>query len=320
MAEIGIVLAETGPRGHMTGRESDEGALRMMLELHRPFQFLDIAADLAPYKVILAPDTVPFDDAFAAKVNTYLAGGGSLLLTYRAGLTPESDHFAPELASEIGIEYVGDAPETPDYLVAGEALGAPFTDYHQVLYERGSAVRLNGAEALAWVGEPQFTRSPEHFYGHRQAPFDHLTDLPAVTQHGRVIYCHSPLFDAYRRHAVPVYRDLIGALLDRLAPDRLFTSPNLPTTAEITLLRQPDQDGRTVLHLIHAVPQRRGFTIDIVEDVLLLHDVRAGVRLDRPATKVTLAPNSDELPFETTDGITWFTIPRVDGHQVVVFE
>jgi hypothetical protein len=141
-----------------------------------------------------------------------------------------------------------------------------------------------------------------------------------VTQHGKVIYCHGPLFDAYRRHAVPAYRDLIGALLDRLAPDRIFTSPNLPTTAEISLLRQPDQGRRTVLHLIHAVPQRRGFTIDIVEDVLPLSDVRAGVRLDRPPTKITLAPSGDELPFETTEGVTWVTIPRVEGHQVVVFE
>jgi hypothetical protein len=317
VAEIGVLLAVTGPRGHTFGQESDEGAMRMMLELHRPFQFLDLAADLAPYKVIVAPDSVPFDDEFAAKLKTYLAGGGALLLTHRAGLTREGDRFAPHLASELGIEYIGEAPETPDYLVAGDTLGSPFTDFHQVLYERGSKVALLGAEALAWVGEPQFTRSPEHFYGHRQAPFDHLSDLPAVTQRGKVIYCHSPVFDAYRRHAVPLYRDLIGALLDRLAPDPIFTSPNLPTTAEISLLRQPD---RTILHLIHAVPQRRGFTIDIVEDVLSLHDVRAGVRLERPATKVTLAPSGEEIPFEVMDGVTWVTVPRVEGHQVVVFE
>jgi hypothetical protein len=318
VAEIGILLAETGPRGFTSGRESDEGALRMMLELHRPFQFLDLAADLTPYKVIVAPDDVPFNDAFASKVKNYLAGGGALLLTHRSGLTPEGDCFAPELASEIGIEYVGDAPETPDYLFAGETLGSPFTDYHQVLYERGSAVRLNGAEALAWVGEPQFTRSPEHFYAHRQAPFDHVSDLPAVTERDNVIYCHSPFFDAYRRHAVPAYRDLIGKLLNRLAPDRIFTSPNLPTTAEISLMRQ--LNGRTVLHVIHAVPQRRGFTIDIVEDVLPLFDINAGIRLDRPPTKVTLAPSGDELLFDVVDGVTWITIPRVDGHQVVVFE
>jgi hypothetical protein len=317
--EVGVLLAETGPRGAATGREEDEGALRMLLELHRPFQFLDRAADLSPYKVLIAPDTVPFDGEYAAKVGEYLDNGGALLLTHRSGLTGEGNRFAPELGEHLGIACIGDAPETPDFLVAGEQLGAPFSDYHQVLYERGSAVRLEGAEALAWMGVPYFTRSPERFFGHRQAAFERVTEHPAVTQRGRVIYCHSPLFGAYRRHAVPTYRDLIGALLERLVPEPVVSAPGLPTTAEIGLLRQPEQGGRMVLHLIHAVPQRRGTIIDIVEDVLPLHDVRAGVRLDQLATRVTLAPGGEELPHETSDGITWVTVPRVDGHQVVIF-
>ncbi len=316
--EVGVLLAETGPRFHTVGRESDEGALRMLLELHRPFQFLDRDAALAPYKVLIAPDDVPFDDEHAAKIADYLDGGGTLLLTHRSGLTPAGDRVAPALADALGIEYEGDAPETPDFLVAEEALGARFTGHHQVLYERGSAVRATGAEVLARVGVPYFTRTPEHFFGHRQAAFDRATDLPAVTQRGRVIYCHSPLFGAYRQHAVPAYRDLIGRLLDRLIPAPVLQAPGLPTTAEVALLRQPEQ-GRTLLHLIHAVPQRRGPAIDVVEDVLLLADVRVGVRLERPATAVTLAPGGELLAHDDRDGVTWVTVPRVEEHQVVVF-
>ncbi|CAA9547741.1 MAG: GH151 [uncultured Thermomicrobiales bacterium] len=316
--EVGVLLAETGPRFATVGRESDEGALRMLLELHRPFRFLDRDADLAPYAVVIAPDDVPFDEAYAAKIGEYLDGGGSLLLTHRAGLSPEGDRFAPALAAALGVEYAGEAPETPDFLVAGPELGEALAGYHQVLYDRGSAVRATGAETLARVGVPYFTRSPEHFFGHRQAAFDHATDLPAVTQRGRVIYCHSPLFGAYRQHAVPAYRDLIGALLDRLVPDPALQTPGLPTTAEVALLRQPDE-GRTVLHLIHAVPQRRGPVIDVVEDVLPLADVRVGVRLPRPAATVTLAPGGEPLAHEERDGVTWVSVPRVAEHQVVVF-
>lgn len=315
--EVGVLLAETGPRFATVGRETDEGALRMLLELHRPFRFLDRDADLSPYAVVIAPDDVPFDEAYAAKIGEYLDGGGSLLLTHRAGLSPEGDRFAPALAAALGVEYAGEAPETPDFLVAGPELGRTLAGYHQVLYDRGSAVRATGAETLARVGVPYFTRSPEHFFGHRQAAFDRATDLPAVTQRGRVIYCHSPLFGAYRQHAVPAYRDLIGALLDRLVPDPALQTPGLPTTAEVALLRQPDE-GRTVLHLIHAVPQRRGPVIDVVEDVLPLADVRVGVRLPRPAATVTLAPGGEPLAHEERDGVTWVTVPRVAEHQVVV--
>jgi hypothetical protein len=314
-----VLLAETGRRGQVVGRESDEGAMRMLLELHSPFHFLDGAADLAPYRVVIAPDDVPFDAELAAKIKRYLDGGGALLLTHRAGLTPAGDEFAPALAESLGVTYAGDAPETPDYLVADSALGPPFTEYHQALAERGSAVRLFGATALARVGLPYFTRTPERFYGHRTAPLDRVSEHPAVTQRGRVIYCHSPLFRAYRRHAIPAYRELVGQLLDRLVPDRLVAAPGLPTTAEVALLRQPAA-GRTVLHLIHGVPQRRGAEIDIVEDVLPLVDVRVGVRLGRPARGATLAPGGERLAHEVSDGLTWVTVPRVEGHQVVVFE
>jgi len=321
VTEVGVLLAETGPRFNVAGRELDEGAMRMLLELHRPFRFLDRAADLSPeqFPVLIAPDAVPFPDRYAAKIAAYLEAGGALLLSHRSGLTPAGDRFAPALAEALGIEFLGDAPETPDFLVAGEALGEPFTGYHQVLYDRGSAVRATGAEILARVGLPSFSRSPEHFFGHRQAAFDRVSDLPAITQRGRVIYCHSPLFGAYRQHAVPCYRDLVGALLDRLVPDPVVRAPGLPTTAELALLRQP-ADGRTILHLIHAVPQRRGPDIDVVEDVLPLADVRVGVRLERPASRVTLAPSGDALAHEETGGLTWVRVPRVAGQQVVVFE
>ncbi len=313
--EIGVLLAETGPRAQVTGRESDEGAMRMLLELRRPFQFLDKAADFAPYKALIAPDDLPFDEELAAKVQAYLDRGGALLLTHRAGLTPAGDRFA----LDVGVEYTGPAPHSPDYLVAGDGLPA-FADYRQVLYDRGSRVRAAaGTTVLARVGEPYFTRTFDRYMSHQHTPFDRAGDSPAIAQRDRIIYCHSPLFAAYRRHAAPRYREIVGALLDRLAPGRLIATPGLPTTAEVGVLRQPGEGGRLVVHLIHFVPQRRGEGVEIVEDVLPFHDVRVGVRLGRPAVAVTLAPGGETLPHETAGGVTWATVPRVAGHQVVVF-
>lgn len=313
--EIGVLLSETGPRFHMAGRDVDEGAMRMLLEMHRPFQFLDVDSNFAPYRVLIAPDDVPFSPALADKVRTYLEDGGALLLSHRAGLTPEGDRFALDL----GIDYIGEAPHSPDFLVAGDEFGAPLSGFPQALYERGSQVRLVGAEALAHVGYPYFTRSAEHFMSHRHTAFDTVSDDPAVTQTGRIIYCHSPLFREYRKYAVPAYRLLVEALLDRLAPERVVEAPDVPTTAEISLLRQPGHDNRYVLHVIHAVPQRRGEGIDIVEDVLPLSNVAIGIRADRPVTTVQAVPSGQALEHEASDGVTRVTVPKVEGHQVVIF-
>lgn len=314
--EIGVLLAETGARFRTAGRDVDEGAMRMLMELHRPYQFIDYEADFSHYKAIIAPDVVPFGPALADKVRTYLAQGGALLLTHRAGLTPDGKAFALDL----GLDYLGDAPYSPDFLVAGRALPEQFAEYNQVLYERGSRVHARDDSAvLASVGVPYFNRTHRHFTSHAHTPFDRVSDDPAIVQSGRIIYCHSPLFVAYRRHAAPYYRDLIGALLDRLALDRVFVAPGLPTTAEIGLLRQPAQDGRYILHLIHAVPQRRGENLELVEDVLPLYNMRVGLRTVKPVSGVTLAPGGQALAYETIDGITWVNVPEIAGHQVVVF-
>lgn len=314
--EIGILLAETGPRFHVVGREIDEGVTRMMLELHRPFQFVDRQADFAPYKVLIAPDDVPFDDELAAKVQRYVEEGGALLATHRAGLAPDGTDFG----IDVGVDYLGDAVDSPDFFVAGVELGHELGAYHQVLYDRGSRVRARpGTDVLARVGAPYFTRSHAQYMSHRHTPFDRVTDDPAVTQHGRVIYCHSPLFGAYRRHAVPYYRQIVGQLLDRLAPERVFTAPALPTTAEVGMMRQPAHGNRTIVHLIHAVPQRRGEGVEVVEDVLPLNDVRIGVRSPVDVREVRLVPDGGVLHHETRDGVAWTTIPFIAGHQVVAF-
>jgi hypothetical protein len=104
-----------------------------------------------------------------------------------------------------------------------------------------------------------------------------------------------------------------------LVPEGVVEASNLPSSAELYVLRQPDQGGRHVIHVIHGVPQRRGEEIDIVEDLLPLHDVRIGVRTAEPVTDVELAPSRAVVGHETIDGVTWVTVPEVAGHQVIVF-
>jgi hypothetical protein len=319
VTEIGIVLAESGERFNVTGRDSDEGAMRMMLELHRPFQFIDLDADLSPYKVVILPDTVAVSDEYADHIKRYLSGGGSILLTHQSGLGLDGTAFAPFLSEALGIQYVSEAPHSPDFLVVAPALDARLGAYHQVLHERGSLIESQGAEVLAHMGLPFFSRTPEHFFGHRQAPFRRASRHPSITQHGRGIYCHSPLFRAYRRRAIPAYRDLIGVLLERLIPDPVLQTSDMPSTAEVQVLQQPSHDDRYVVHIVHAVPQRRGEDIDIVEDVLPLRHCRVGVRAGRQVDAVMLAPGEQLLSHETEKGVTWVTVPDVNGHQVIVF-
>lgn len=315
--EIGVLLAESGLPSSPVGRDIDEGAMRMLMEQHRSYQFVDRDADLTGCRVLVAPDDVPFDAKLARKVRDYLEGGGALLASGRAGPGAEGESFA----LDFGVDYVGPSPMSPEYVVGTEAMGEALRNRGQVLYEPGVEVRPHpGTEVLAWLGDPYFTRTHDRYTSHRHAPYDRTSGRPAVTRRGRVVYCANPLFAAYRRHAVPYYRELVDELLDQLAPDRLVDAPGLPTTAEVTVMRQRHEGNRVIVHVVHAVPQRRGRDIDIVEDVLPLYEVRLGVRVDGEVTRVYLAPGGALVPHETVAGRTWVTVPEVRLHQVIVFE
>ncbi|GAC1394897.1 MAG: hypothetical protein NVSMB65_13250 [Chloroflexota bacterium] len=171
---------------------------------------------------------------------------------------------------------------------------------------------------------PYFSRTWEHFNSHAQTPPDPAArpGQAAVTVRGRVAYVAHPLFRAYHLHGYPVYRQIVGALLGRLLPTPL-ARVTAPGTAEVTLLRQDatgDTPERLVCHILHYVPRRTTPDLDLVDDVIPLHDVALAVRADWTPRAAYTAP--DRAPLEVTmDGpYARVTVPRVDGHAMVVLE
>jgi hypothetical protein len=274
--------------------------------------------------VIIAPDSVRLDADLAARLRTYLAGGCSLLLSHESGL--RTDGQGTEIEDWMGIEYLGPARDDMEFLrPTGEFEGEiPAMDH--VMYERGSAVRAReGTTVLATLIPPYFSRTWEHFNSHAQTP-PNLTapyERDAITLRQRVAYVSQPIFRTYQLHGYPVYRQIVAALLRRLLPEPLVRA-NLPTTAEVTLLRQA-ADGdvrreRLVCHILHYVPQRRTPDLDLVEDVLPLHDVALAVRTDWTPREAYLAPERADLQVEMEGAYAKILLPRVDGHAIVVLE
>lgn len=311
------------------------GVLRMLLEAHQQFDFVDERADWSKYRVLVFPDKVSFDAALTAKVKAYLAGGGKVIATYKSGLTPDGAGFA---LPEFGVELIGDAPYSPDYARPAESLGAfrpeqwwlraygdrraYLHDAEYVMYDRGLAVRpAEGAQSLAETWAPYFNRTWEHFCSHRQTPpdFNHKLDYPTITMNaaGNVIYFAHPIFTGYRRQAVLWYKTLFLAALKKLLPDPLVLC-EAPSTAQVSILRQPDK-GRTIVHLLHYIPERRGLEFDTIEDVIPIYNIALAFKAPPPQA-VYLAPSGQKLPYAYADGYVKVNVPEVVGHQMVVAE
>jgi len=324
LAEVGLLLRTEVDSGTRSARlESEQGAMHMLLELGTQFAVVDRDADFTKYRVIIAPDFVRLDADLAAKLREYLADGGALLLSHESGLAADGSGFA--LDEEIGVEYLGSSRDDVEFLRPEGDLAAAIPLMDHALYDRGSAVRARaGTEILGSVVSPYFSRTWAHFSSHAQTPPnpDSLPGFAAATIHDRVAYLAHPLFRSYHAHGYPVYRQIVDTLLHRLLPEPLVRT-NMPTTGEVTLLRQGppgSEKERMVCHILHYVPQRRTPDLDLVEDVVPLHDVTLAVRTGWVPSAVYLAPERTTLPVTREGGYACMRVPRVLGHAMVVLE
>jgi hypothetical protein len=321
--QVDIGLFNVEAVGLEDGRvdSANAGALRMLTEGHHQFDVIDGACDWSGYRVVILPDKVPLDEELAAKVQGYLDQGGRILASYRAGLAPDGDAFALDA---FGLGCNGEADYEADYVRLNQGpLAGALPDALHVMYERGMAVRpLKGTRILADVYAPYFDRAWDHFCSHRQTPpaHDERAGYPGVTlnQAGNVAYLAHPVFSGYRRQATPWYKKLVLATLKALLPDPL-TVTDAPSTAQVTVLRQKEQQ-RTVVHVLHYIPERRGMAFDVIEDVIPLYNVGLAFKAPEPPERVTLIPTGQPLPHAYRDGYVHVTVPEVRGHQALVAE
>lgn len=311
LVEIGVFTPEEFTSEHIPAISS--GANRMLQEGGHQFDFVDSAGDFSKYRVLILPDSIPVSADFARRLSAYLAAGGSLIASHRSALN--GDRFALD---ELGVDFVGDAPFSPDFILSRGEIGVGLPQTEHVMYRRGLDVRAReGTAVLADTINPYFDRTYRHFISHKHSPSSGQVGSPAITQRGRVIYFSHPIFAQYDHNAPRWCKQLLLNALAILLPDPLLWH-NGPSTLLTTMQTLPD--GRRVVHLLHYVPVRRSQTIDIIEDVIPLHDTTLEVRADKPVTSVYLAPKMTPLEFEQRGGQVRIHVPQIVGHQIVCLE
>ncbi len=293
------------------------GVTRMLQETRHQFDFIDSASDdLDRYKLLILPDEIRLSPQLAEKLAAYLAGGGSILASYRSGLRGDTDEFA---LAEWGIRYKGEAPFSPDFIRPREGLGEGLPATELVMYLKGLEVVPSSAEVLADVIVPYFNRTWQHYSSHRHTPSSGQVGYPGVTRHGRVIYFAHPVFTQYSRNAPRWCRTLVANAIDLLlvAPVLRVTGP---TTLQASVLEQREE-RRTIVHLLHYIPERRGQDFDVIEDVIPVEDITVSLRAPGRVSAARLVPQGQELRLtRQQDGRVSVVVPRVTGHQMVAFD
>jgi len=93
-----------------------------------------------------------------------------------------------------------------------------------------------------------------------------------------------------------------------------------PSTLQVTVNQQqkPNEDkARWIVHLLHYIPIRRSDTIDVIEDVIPLHDIDVCIRVEQSVAAARLVPDDVPVSFEQRNDEVALKIKHINGHQMV---
>jgi hypothetical protein len=326
VSDIALVSPEAahgGYGGHATPNHAEEGATRMLLELHHQFDIVDLERDLTPYKLVILPDEITLGGAFAEKMKAYVAGGGKVLLSGKSGLNNDETEFV----LDAGLKVEGQSEWNPDYVIPTEL--APTPPVRGPFVVHGGAVDVlpqGETRVLARRARPYFNRTWEHFCSHQHTPDAEVVEYPAATSNGRVAYFAHNIFTAYRQLGQPLYRDLVADAINALLPECAASFENLPSQARAALTQQ-DEYSRYVLHLLYATPVKRGAdvsrfasgetSVEVIEDLVPLFDIQCTLRVPQSVKSVRLVPSGEALEYSQENGAVRFVVPKLLCHQMV---
>ncbi len=302
--------------------EPNYGLVKLLLESHRQFDVVEPDAEWERYGFVVLGDELEVDAALARRFHAYIENGRAVLVGPRSGLVAGG---SSTWLQRYGLACHGPSPYKPAYMIPQGDMARGIPPYEYALYEGASQWRAaDPAQVLAFLGEPSFQRSPEHYTSHAQTPFDHKTEYAAVARSGSLMLFAFPLGISYYNCGYWVYRHAFQRALDAVAP-RPLVETDAPMSSEVTLTHQAATGASKERFLIHIVNfsalRRTPKHPEFFEDPVPLSNVRVRLNVPFRAGRIRTAVSGQTLAARhAAGGGLEVTVPTVPTHEIVCFE
>ncbi|WP_029192472.1 beta-galactosidase trimerization domain-containing protein [Paenibacillus harenae] len=319
VADIALLSLES-VAGRTEHANSDAGAVRMLLEGHYLFDVVDQESDFSRYRLLILPDRIRSDGGLASKLEAYVEQGGKIFASGESALNTEGSFVV-----DLGARWIGANANRPSYFRPDFQPG-PLLPASYVMYEQGQEIEA-APDATVW-GEREnsyFNRDLFTFSSHRHTPNRPEPAGPAMTEGRHGIYLAWNVFEEYATKGSLVLKEAVRFALDKLLAEPTVQT-NLPAQGIVTLRKQ-ERQNRWINHLIYASPVRRGSSVEIIEDIVPIHNVNVTIRVPAPVKRVYLAPQGTDIPFvqqqsDAASGLSAvsYTVPVLECHAMAILE
>ena len=302
IADVGLYISDV--------RSANEGVSSILLENQIDYGVI-VDNDFAKYNTVIIPEKVVLDDSGLDALKNYLENGGNLILMADA-LVKDG-----KFQIDTGLEYQA-APEYDcDYLICSEK-NDDVPSAPMLCNIPGHRTKVVDAQVFAEFITPYFSRTYEHFCGHKNTPHNKSSQhYPAIAKKGNVVYLSHSLPREYYGYG-SLYHKRYFMLALKLVHSGSLQVEGLGSQGRCTAIHQPEQ-SRYCVNMVYASPVKRGMA-EIIEDIFPVYNVRVKLKTDKAIKKVYLALDGQELEFGSDNGEVKFTIPEFECHTSVVVE
>jgi hypothetical protein len=328
VADIGLVNQEAVNELRLSPENdsaADTGAARVLLEGHYLFDTIDDKMDIDRYKLLILPDDIEIRPKFKDKLDAYIKGGGKLLLTGSSGIDRDNIPLF-----DVGAEFFGESEFCPDYVDIAESVRPDFVNTPLVMYMASKRMKTSSGTSLGKTYDPYFNREAKHFSSHQHAPYKTQgSGFDSGVINGSILYLAHPIFSVYRWYGAVAYKQYICNCIDLLLGEGKSLKTNLPSTARLSLMDQPDYN-RLVLHLLYAEKVCRGggtdlsscnikapSQIEVIEDLTPLSDINIEIKPQKKVSKAILQPQGRDLEIGKGGRIVKLNIDSFVCHAMI---
>jgi hypothetical protein len=326
----GAPLARFAPVGITGGRILDVhvqglgGMAKLLTEAQVQFDVVDGAAEFERYQLVVLPDSLEIDSSLAARLNDYLATGGSVIAAHRAvRLAGSEERLWPTL---LGDAFREPSPFEPVFARLTDEMLEGFDRYAEfdfALYggaDRWQLASGSDVEVYAWLSEPTQRRRRNSFH---YPAAEQVTSYPTVIRKDGLAAFSFPVGSDYFEHGYWFYRELFGRVLRRVLPEPLVHT-TAPKSAEVAVTHQVAANGHEAQWLVHVVnysPLRRSQgAMEFLEDPIPLRDVEVTLAVDAPFVRAFEGRSGFQLDLQRVKSGWRTVVPEIVVAAVVVYE
>jgi hypothetical protein len=295
------------------------GWFRILVENHFLFDVLGVNQALGVswerYRTLIMPDIQAVGDDLAARIDDFVAAGGTLIGTGQSGFHDGEDESrtAPALHS-LGIRRLAQVRTDmrSSYFKLEDKTLFPRFAHTDLVYLDGPYLYSEYEDDI----QPYLKLIPPHPFGPpERCYYTQVTDHPAFTQHpfglGKAIYIPWLPGTLFHRQGHTNTSDFLADLLQNSAGTRPVGGNILPMV-EVT--HQTKEDGSC--DLVHLVNASGHFGVSFYEPIPILN-VALSLPYNRPPAEVRCLVSGERCEYEWVNHELVLHIPRLDLFEAV---